>query len=68
MIPTAAVSSPYDRSTDMTERCFDCDDGGHLADEHCWYEGDICRCGETPLWDVNPVNPCPMAATEAAGR
>lgn len=44
-----------------TTRCFDCDDHGHLTDEHCWYEGQICRCGETPLWDANPVNPCPSS-------
>ena len=43
------------------ERCYDCDDQGHLATEHCWHEGQVCLCGRTPLWDVNPVNPCPLA-------
>lgn len=43
-------------------RCFDCGDHGHLTTEHCWHDGDICRCGETPLWAVTPRNACAMAA------
>lgn len=45
----------------MGDRCYDCDDHGHLATEHCVFEGGpACRCGTTPLWDVEPVNPCKL--------
>lgn len=44
------------------DRCYDCDDHGHLVTEHCWREGEVCLCGTEPLWDVAPVNPCPAAS------
>lgn len=49
-------------------RCFDCADHGHPATEHCWNENDTCRCGETPVWEVAPTNPCDMAREDGRAR